>query len=166
MLCNRATRLLGIALAFGVPMASIQALNDLPDPDMIRAGQKLRIPTEPLPAGEGARSTLYIVRPGDTHSAPLPRAFSFGVSDLTRANQIAEDAIIRVGQKLVIPVQGVRFKRRAPPAPGVELIPLVPVTAPAPASGATQAPPASPRIGRRADGISRRSSRGGSSRGD
>lgn len=137
--------LLGIALAFGVSMASIQAFNDLPDPNVIQAGQKLRIPAQPLQAGEGALSTLYVVRPGDTLSAIAAR-FQLRVSDLTRANRITEDAIIRVGQKLVIPAVGAAQAARAP-APAVELIPLIPVTASAPAGETTQASPASPELG-------------------
>lgn len=137
--------LLGIALAFGVSMASIQAFNDLPDPNVLQAGQKLRIPAQPLQAGEGALSTLYVVRPGDTLSAIAAR-FQLRVSDLTRANRITEDAIIRVGQKLVIPAVGAAQAARAP-APAVELIPLIPVTTSAPAGETTQASPASPELG-------------------
>lgn len=133
--------LLGIALAFGVSVASIQALNDLPDPNMIQAGQKLRIPAQPLQAGEGALSTLYVVRPGDTLGAIAAR-FQLRVSDLTRANRITEDAIIRVGQKLVIPARGAAQAARSP-APAVELIPLISVTTSAPAGDPAQASPAS-----------------------
>ncbi|MCS7054574.1 MAG: LysM peptidoglycan-binding domain-containing protein [Thermoflexales bacterium] len=129
--------LLGIALAFNVSVASIQALNNLDDPGLIRAGQRLKIPAAESQANEGAPWTLYTVQPGDTLSAIAAR-FRLRVGDLTRANGIAESAIIRVGQKLVIPVRG----PAQPTAARVELIPLVPITATAPAS---EAPPTGPQ---------------------
>ncbi|MFC1465506.1 MAG: LysM peptidoglycan-binding domain-containing protein [Candidatus Brachytrichaceae bacterium NZ_4S206] len=129
--------LLGIALAFNVSMASLQALNDLDNPSMIRAGQKLKIPAERSQPGESALWTLYVVQPGDTLSAIAAR-FQLKVSDLTRANQIGEDAIIRVGQRLVIPVSG-GVQTASAAAPAVELIPLIPVAAaPTPVNEATQ----------------------------
>ncbi|MCS7056266.1 MAG: LysM peptidoglycan-binding domain-containing protein [Thermoflexales bacterium] len=132
--------LLGIALAFGVSMASIQALNNLEDPSLIRAGQTLKIPAEQPQPGESALWTLYTVRPGDTLSAIAAR-FQLKVADLTRANQISEDAIIRVGQKLVIPV-GSAAPAMTPSTPAIELIPLVPLATPMPASEAAQPSPA------------------------
>lgn len=129
--------LLGIALAFDVSMASIQALNNLEDPSLIRVGQKLKIPAEQPQPGESALWTLYIVRPGDTLSAIAAR-FQLKVADLTRANQISEDAIIRVGQRLVIPV-GSAAPAMTSSNPAIELIPLA---TPMPASESTQPSPA------------------------
>ncbi len=131
--------LLGIALAFGVSLASIQALNDLEDPSMIRVGQRLKIPAEPSQPGESVFWTLYVVRPGDTLGAIAAR-FQLRVSDLTHVNHITEDTIIRVGQRLVIPARGA-VQAASSPVPAVELIP---VAASASAGETTQASPASP----------------------
>lgn len=128
--------LLGIALAFNVSMASLQALNNLDDPNKLRAGQRLKIPA--AQANENALWTLYVVQPGDTLSGIAAR-FRLRISDLTRANGITEDAIIRVGQRLVIPAAA---QPAVSPTPTVALIPLVPVAADTPAQATP--PPAAP----------------------
>ncbi|BCX02742.1 MAG: hypothetical protein KatS3mg053_0680 [Candidatus Roseilinea sp.] len=133
--------LLGIALAFGVSMASIQALNNLEDPSLIRAGQLLKIPAQRSQPGESALWILYVVRPGDTLSAIAAR-FQLKIADLTRVNQISEDALIRVGQTLVIPASGV-VQAANPSAPAVELIPLIPLAESASTSEAVQPSPTS-----------------------
>lgn len=131
--------LLGIALAFNVSMASLQALNNIDDPSMIRAGQRLKIPA--AQANENALWTLYVVQPGDTLGGIAAR-FRLRVSDLTRANQISENAILRVGQRLVIPTGGAAARPTVAPTPTVALIPLVPVAASAPAQATPTPPPA------------------------
>jgi LysM repeat protein len=137
--------LLGIAISFGVSMAAIQALNDIADPGLIQAGQTLKIPAAEMQPGENAWWTLYVVQPGDTLSAIAAR-FQLPMVELARVNKLANTAIIRVGQKLVIPTNGLAEGPAAPqrqsddpPAQAVELIPLVPIAEPEPASQAAEA---------------------------
>jgi len=147
--------LLGIAIRYGVSMAAIQALNDIADPGLIRAGQTLKIPAHKTQPGENAWWTLYVVRPGDTLSAIAAR-FGLPVAELARVNRLASTAIIRVGQKLTIPTgggptDGAAASQQRPedsPSQSGRLIPLVPIAAPEPPGQAapTTVPTSAPRL--------------------
>ncbi len=90
--------LLGIALKLNVPAATLQALNGLTNPDMLRVGQVLTLPA-PRTAG------TYVVQAGDTLGAIALR-FRVSVDDLMRANRLADPDKLRIGQRLVIPSGG------------------------------------------------------------
>jgi LysM repeat protein len=116
--------LLAIALQFGTSAAAIQTTNDLKNPNVLQVGQTLRIPGGSAPAS----GVTHIVQPGDTLLA-IAMKYGVNVGDLTRANGIAESALLQIGQKLTIP--GTASVPASAPvqqsaAPVVELIPLVP----------------------------------------
>lgn len=89
-----------IAQRFNVSEAEILALNALPDPNLLRLGQQLKMPGEAPPEYGGTRP--YIVQPGDTLSGIATR---FGVSEdeLAAINNLRDRDQLRVGQQLRIP---------------------------------------------------------------
>jgi uncharacterized protein YkwD len=163
--------LLAIAMKFGVSMAAIQIENDLDDPAMIRAGQTLKIPAEKVNPGENAFWTVYVVKAGDTLGA-ISKSLDIDMNDLLKANKMSDASMLQIGQKLVVPVNGVAAQpeQAAAPAaaepqtiapkqapaqqtqPTVELIPLdqpvqQPATQPQPAPQAQPTPiPVAPQV--------------------
>jgi LysM repeat protein len=104
--------LLGIALKLNVPAATLQALNELTNPDMLRVGQVLKLPAPRV-------ASTYVVQAGDTLGAIALR-FRVSVDDLMRANQLADPNKLRIGQRLVIPSSGsVEITPTAIPQPTV-----------------------------------------------
>lgn len=108
--------LLDIAIRYGVAQDAILALNDLASPDLIYAGQTLRIPVPPTPGptapapepGTPAPSptaVVHIVQPGDTLLG-LSYQYRADLREIRRVNNLQGDAIY-VGQRLVIPNPGV-----------------------------------------------------------
>lgn len=151
--------LLGIALAFGVSMAAIQLHNDLDDPALIRADQKLNIPLTKRHPDENAFWVLHTVRRGETLSEIAAR-HRVKLADVTRVNNIADASTIRVGQKLVIPVSGttppeINAQEQTAPAE-MALVPLVPLApmaaAPAQEASAAASPPLVAEAGAPASG--------------
>jgi len=116
--------LLGIAIKLNTSAAALQALNGLSDPNVLRAGQVLKVPAPPT----GAGSSTYVVQAGDTLGAIALR-FRVSVDALARANRLTDLDKLRVGQQLIIPSAG---------QPHVALIPLTP-DAPAPKAGTATA---------------------------
>ncbi len=95
--------LLGIALQHRVSIAAIQLANHLGDSMLVRAGQTLTIPL-PLAENESPYWILHIVRPGESLSK-IAQTYRVTVEDLLRVNWIADPALIRVDQTLVIPLE-------------------------------------------------------------
>lgn len=121
-----------ISLRFGVPLATMQQVNGIVNPNLIYVGQVLQIPAggnpQPSVTPGGPRPTpgsqsTYTVKPGDTLSAIAAR-FGTTISAIAQANNIVNINLIFVGQVLVIPAGGV--------------VPPVPTTVP---PGPTAAPP-------------------------
>lgn len=83
-----------IARTYGVTVASVVAANGLRRPDVIHAGQRLRIPA-------GGKDVVYRVRRGDTLSQ-LARTFGTSTAEIQRANGLRGSRIV-VGQTLRIP---------------------------------------------------------------
>jgi len=107
--------LLFIAGQYGVTLESLLEANDLQEGDLIRAGQRLRIPTptpilgpDGLPATPtptlvpGSWAYIYEVQPGDTLLS-IAVEFSVTVGAIMEANDLEPDEIIRAGQPLLIP---------------------------------------------------------------
>ena len=92
----------GISQLYNVPVSVIVDLNDIPDPDNLLVGQRLRLPegTE-VPEQEDAPGP-YTVQPGDTLSA-IAVAFGVSINDLMAANGISNPDTIFPGQQLQIP---------------------------------------------------------------
>ena len=99
--------LYGIARRFGVTMDAIVAANGLANPNQIRAGQVLIIPTGPTPPPPSG--TSYVVQPGDTLYG-IARKFGVTLDAIVALNRIVNPWYIRAGQVLLIPTG-------APPPP-------------------------------------------------
>jgi len=110
-----------IAVRYGTTSAVIMRANGLTNPNLIRVGQRLRIPasagptpapTTPTDPGDGtptvtptapsADGTWYTVRSGDTLGA-IARRHGVSVTAIMSANRLTNANLIRVGQRLWIP---------------------------------------------------------------
>ena len=83
-----------ISRRYGTTVAAIVEANDIPDPDLIYAGQQLAIP--------GATERTYTVQTGDTLWA-IARRYGTTVETLVRLNDIADPNLIYTGQVLRLP---------------------------------------------------------------
>lgn len=115
-----------IARRYGVSASAIIQANGLTNPDVIYVGQKLRIPSgaattgsttqttgsasqpvqTPAPQPAPIKQTVHVVQSGDT-LAKIAQKYRVSVSALVEANGLASADMIRVGQRLQIPGQGV-----------------------------------------------------------
>jgi LysM repeat protein/predicted nucleic acid-binding Zn ribbon protein len=133
---RRGETLLSIALQYGVTVEEIQAANNVQG-ELIRAGDELTIPVLGQPSATNAASAPgatrfeYIVRPNDTI---ISIALSFGstVDAILAANSLAVNAIIRPGDRLVIPVGAVPAEviESSATAPAPESAPITDVPSP------------------------------------
>ena len=96
----------GIAKRYGVSVSTLQAYNGISNPNLLYVGKKLKVPTGQV------KEVTYVVRKGESLGLIAKR---FGVSsgDLALINRISRPDLIRVGQKLTIPLTGSR--RSTPP---------------------------------------------------
>jgi LysM repeat protein len=113
--------LTGIARRFNTSVQAIVQRNNIPNPNLIYAGQELEIPEDgqppppppPSPTPPPGGQTTYVVQRGDTLSRIASR-FGTTVALLVQANNIANPNLIYVGQVLLIPGTA-----QPPPAPAV-----------------------------------------------
>lgn len=93
-----------IAHAHGTTVQALMAANpQIRDPDLILAGDTLRLPGEGERTGGAAR---HVVQPGETLSQ-LARQAGTDVGTLARLNHLADPDRIRVGQVLDLPGGGI-----------------------------------------------------------
>jgi len=92
----------GIARRFNVPMNAIAQANGLVDPNRIRAGQVLIIPSMPAPP---PGPTTYVVQPGD-NLFRISLKFGVPIEAIVAVNRIVNPWLIRAGQVLLIPTGG------------------------------------------------------------
>ena len=108
--------LLSIALEYGVTVEQIQQANNISGV-LIRVGDELIVPverTEAVTTAAGPASDFsYIVVSGDT-LVSIALRFGSSVQDIQSANGLGPDALIRPGDRLVIPVRGVPPEALAP----------------------------------------------------
>lgn len=131
---QRGDTLWGLAREHHTTVAALAAANHLAN-STIYAGSLLLLPGAGVTGGRPAavaRSTVYLVRPGDTLSA-LARRFATPMAVLARANRLATNLQIDVGQTLVIPAvaESPRVHASAAPltAPASQIAGLVRATA-------------------------------------
>jgi LysM repeat protein len=96
-----------IAARNGTSVAALAAANGIADPDVVRAGRTLVLPSggtamTPVATGGSSSGGGYVVRSGDTLGAIAAR-HGTSVAALARANGIANPALIRVGRRLTVP---------------------------------------------------------------
>ena len=119
---KRGDTLTGIAKRHGLDLASIVALNQLPDPNRIYPGQQLRIGIDPATAtavmavavtAAPAEARVHVVSRGENLTR-IAAHYGVTVAAIVQANGIANPSRIIGGQQLIIP--GVTAAPAAPPA--------------------------------------------------
>ena len=98
----------GIARKYGVSVGALQAFNGIANPNLLFVGKKLKIPSSQ------ASEVSYVVKKGDSLGSIASR-FGVKVSTLTLVNKITRPDLIRVGQKMIVPLKGGNLK----PAPSL-----------------------------------------------
>ena len=86
-----------IAARYGTTVTAIAAANNIADPNVIRPGQVLVIPS----GSSGTSQVRYTVQPGDTLYRIAIR-YGTTVTAIATANNITNTALIRPGQVLII----------------------------------------------------------------
>lgn len=101
---QRGDTLSTIAARFNTTVATLAQLNNLVNPNLIYAGQVLRVPgaSVPTPAPPPAQPIIHNVMPGDNLTR-LSLIYGVPVDAILRANNLANPNLIFVGQRLVIP---------------------------------------------------------------
>ena len=88
-----------IAKKYGVSARSIQAVNGISNPNLLFVGKKLKIPS-------GSTSEIpYTVKKGDSLGSIASR-FGAKLSEICSRNGISSPNLIKVGQKIIIPIKG------------------------------------------------------------
>jgi murein DD-endopeptidase MepM/ murein hydrolase activator NlpD len=103
--------LLAIARRYRTTWQTLVELNRLMSPNVVHAGQVIRVPVPDRIAGtdaglgDGRSGISYIVRPGDTLYSI---ALRYGISSwsLAAASQVGNPALVYVGQELMVPGEG------------------------------------------------------------
>jgi LysM repeat protein len=94
--------LLAIAAKFGLDWPTVYLANRalITDPNVLQPGWRLVIPRGPVEEGQ---PRVHVVQPGDTLFA-LARAWGCTVAAIVAENGIANESLIRVGQRLQKPI--------------------------------------------------------------
>lgn len=90
----------GIASKYGTTYQKLAEYNNIPNPNLIITGQKIRIP-----GTSTSSKTYHTVKSGDTLWGIAKKYYGNGnrYPEIAKANNIVNPDIIRVGQKLLIP---------------------------------------------------------------
>ncbi len=98
-----------ISRRHGISVADIVRLNDLPDPNRIVAGQRLRLEAETdaqagskPAAGSAAADRTHTVSRGE-HLTGIARRYAVSIAAIVAANGIADPSRVDAGQRLVVP---------------------------------------------------------------
>ncbi len=90
-----------IAGKYGVSVGVLQALNGISNPNLLFAGKKLKIP-------DNRQSQItYHVKQGDSLGI-IARRFGVKTSTLASINKILRPDLIKVGQKILVPIKGTK----------------------------------------------------------
>ncbi len=132
--------LLGLALAYDVPMAALQLQNHLGDGVTVQAGQTLTIPPSAMWAGASPFWVVHLVQPGETLYG-IAEDWGCDVGTLQRVNGLGDADLLSVGQALILPLDTLAEAPAPtrPPHPTATVAPPVEV---APTPRGTIAPPA------------------------
>lgn len=114
-----------VAISTGTTVEALAAANALPDPRVLRVGQRLAVPAPAAaPTAAATAPATATVAPGDTLSHVAARTATT-VEALASANGLAPPYLVVVGQRLVLPPQGVADTPAAPaPAPAAAPAPV------------------------------------------
>ena len=91
----------GIAQRYGVSVSALQAYNGISNPNLLYVGKKLKIPSG------NVSEISYTVKKGESLGI-IAKRFGVSANDLALINKISRPDLIRVGQKLTIPLKGNR----------------------------------------------------------
>jgi len=86
-----------ISQKYGVPLEKIYAWNDLCEHSLLHIGMQIRVCEDTPPS-----SAHYVIQPGD-NLWDISRAHGVSLEALCGANNISQNTVLRVGQKLTIP---------------------------------------------------------------
>jgi uncharacterized protein YkwD len=127
--------LLGVAMEFGVSMASIQLANSMGNSIDLIAGQTLSVPGSTQWLDEGHFWTLHVVDSGET-LVGIASTYNLSVDDILRVNAVADPDMIHIQQQLVIPLK--RLVASTPKPPAATAAPPVAIAAASVATTTTQ----------------------------
>ena len=99
----------GIARKYGVSTAALQSFNGISNPNLLFVGKKLKIPSG------STKQISYVIKKGDSLGLIATR-FGVKTDALVKANGISRPDLIKVGQKLIIPLLSTPAK---PPPPSL-----------------------------------------------
>jgi len=122
LIVQRGDTLWDIALEHGTTVDALVALNGIPDPSLIRIGQRIVLhlpsaPSSPPPAAPAPPAPIiHVVQPDETLWG-IAVQYGTTVPALVEANQISNPSLIRIGQTLAIPQLVPPQQPAAAPAP-------------------------------------------------
>ena len=93
----------GIAKKYGVSTSALQTINGITNPNLLYVGKKLKIPSGDV------KQINYVIRKGDSLGSISSR-FGVKLSTLVELNSISRPDLIKVGQKIIIPLKGTSVK--------------------------------------------------------
>ncbi|MGW4897316.1 LysM peptidoglycan-binding domain-containing protein [Kitasatospora sp. NPDC004240] len=88
--------LTSIAKMFDTTIDQLVAWNNIPNPDLIKVGQRLIVART-----SSSHDTHYIVKSGDTLTS-IARMFGTTIDQLVAWNNIPNPDLIKVGQRLIV----------------------------------------------------------------
>jgi murein DD-endopeptidase MepM/ murein hydrolase activator NlpD len=139
--------LASLAQRYGVPAPAIAEANGLSGPAALQPGQRLVIPrysgpaaaapAAPRPVATAApsgamrvpMSSVHVVAPGET-MVGIARRYRLPIADLAAANNMAPHAMLKMGDRLVIPGKSGLGGRTAAATPQPQAAPAPTATAP------------------------------------
>ncbi|MEC8244451.1 MAG: LysM peptidoglycan-binding domain-containing protein [Verrucomicrobiota bacterium] len=93
----------GIAQKYGVSTSALQVVNSITNPNLLFVGKKLKIPSG------NVKQINYVIQKGDSLGSISSR-FGVKLSTLVELNNISRPDLIRIGQKIIIPLKGTSVK--------------------------------------------------------
>lgn len=118
-LVKKGETLYGIAKKYQITISELKAANNLSDKDVLKAGQKLVIPSADIEnaatlsstnsststSNSSTKTETYIVQKGDTLYG-IAKKYDIKVSEIYSLNGMSQKDVLKVGQKLKVPVTG------------------------------------------------------------
>lgn len=118
-LVKKGETLYGISKKYQITISELKAANNLSDKDVLKAGQKLVIPSADIEnaatlsstnssastSNSSSKTETYIVQKGDTLYG-IAKKYDIKVSEIYSLNGMSQKDVLKVGQKLKVPVTG------------------------------------------------------------
>jgi len=100
---RRGDTLSGIARRYNTSYQYLAKINDIPNPNIIRVGQRLKVPTFRDDEINDTSHRLYIVKRGNTLTQ-IAKEFNVTIQEIVQLNDIANPNLIFAGEILRIPI--------------------------------------------------------------